>query len=105
MTEKRFTLKPYDGIRCDVLDGEIEIAEVHRDDAKGLVDLLNELHEENEQLKANYNSLSHNNGLLYNECTNKINALKKENEKLEKQRDFYYARLQKIIKIANGDWE
>ena len=51
MTKKRFTLKPYDGIRCDVFDGEIEIAEVHRDDAKGLIDLLNALHEENEKLK------------------------------------------------------
>ena len=51
MTEKRFTLKPYDGIRCDVFDGEIEIAEVHRDDAKGLIDLLNDLAEENEHLK------------------------------------------------------
>jgi hypothetical protein len=28
-----------------------------------------------------------------------------ENEKIKQQRDFYYARLQKIIKIANGDWE
>ena len=51
MTEKRFTLKPYDGIRCDVFDGEIEIAEVHRDDAKGLIALLNDLAEENEHLK------------------------------------------------------
>jgi hypothetical protein len=26
-----------------------------------------------------------------------------ENEKIKQQRDFYYARLQKIIKVANGD--
>lgn len=43
------------------------------------------LKEENEQLKANYNSLSHNYGLLYDECINKINALKKENEELKKE--------------------
>ena len=28
-----------------------------------------------------------------------------ENKKIKQQRDFYYARLQKIIKIANGDFE
>ena len=31
--------------------------------------------------------------------------LRTENEKIKQQRDFYYARLQKIIKIADGDWE
>ena len=34
-----------------------------------------------------------------------LNDLTEENEKLKQQRDFYYARLQKIIKIANGDFE
>ena len=47
--------------------------------------LINELLEENEQLKENYNSLSHNNGLLYDKCNDKINALKKENELLKQQ--------------------
>lgn len=51
MTEKRFTLKGYDGIRCDLFDGDVELAEVHKEDAKELCNLLNELHEENEQLK------------------------------------------------------
>ena len=32
-----------------------------------------------------------------------LNELHEENEKLKQQRDFYYARLQKIIKVANGD--
>lgn len=51
MTKKRFTLKAYDGIYCDVFDKDVDIAEVHRDDAKGLVDLLNTLHEENQSYK------------------------------------------------------
>ena len=50
MTEKRFTLKAYDGITCDVFDNGIEIANIHRDDAKGLCDLLNGLNEENIEL-------------------------------------------------------
>ena len=57
MNEKRFTLKPYDGITCDVFDNGIEIANVHRDDAKGLVECLNALHEENEELKKERDSL------------------------------------------------
>ena len=48
---KRFSLKPSDSIRCDLFDGGIDIAEVHRDDAQGLCSLLNELAEENEELK------------------------------------------------------
>lgn len=48
---KRFILKPYDGLHCEVYDKDVEIAEVHRDDAKGLVGLLNELHEENQGYK------------------------------------------------------
>ena len=35
----------------------------------------------------------------------KLNVLQKESEKLKQQMDFYYARLQKIIRIANGDFE
>ena len=34
-----------------------------------------------------------------------LNFLHDENEQLKQQRDFYYARLQKIIKVANGDLE
>ena len=34
-----------------------------------------------------------------------LNKLNDENGQLKQQRDFYYARLQKIIKIANGDLE
>ena len=54
MTAKRFTLKTYDGITCDVFDKDTEIANVHRDDAKELVSLLNALHEENLRLKDQY---------------------------------------------------
>ena len=59
-----------DGIRTEI-------------EAEWLCELLNELHEENEQLRK------------------KI----AKTEKIKQQRDFYYARLQKIIKIANGDVE
>lgn len=34
-----------------------------------------------------------------------LNELVERNEQLKQQRDFYYARLQKIIKVANGDLE
>ena len=36
MNNKRFSLKAYDGLHCNIYDGEVDIAEVHRDDAKGL---------------------------------------------------------------------
>ena len=42
---------------------------------------------------------------ILNEQDKEIKLLKQDNEKLKQQRDFYYARLQKIIRIANGDVE
>lgn len=51
MNNKRFSLKAYDGLHCNIYDGEVDIAEVHRDDAKGLCFLLNDLHNENQQLR------------------------------------------------------
>lgn len=51
MNNKRFTLKAYDGLHCNIYDGGVDIAEVHRDDAKGLCFLLNDLHNENQQLR------------------------------------------------------
>ena len=48
---KRFTLKGFDGIRCDLFDGDVELAEVHKEDAKELCNLLNELNDENIVLK------------------------------------------------------
>lgn len=55
MTEKRFTIKNYDGVHYDVFDKEYsesnELAEVHKEDAQNLCNLLNELHEENMKLK------------------------------------------------------
>jgi hypothetical protein len=51
MTEKRFTIRSYNGIGCHIFDGSIVIAEVHRADIKKLCDLLNALHEENQALK------------------------------------------------------
>ena len=51
MTEKRFTIRSYNGIGCHIFDGSIVIAEVHRADIKQLCDLLNALHEENTHIK------------------------------------------------------
>ena len=55
-----------------------------------LEELLNDLNDENEQLKQSVKRQQGSN----NEC-----------EKIKQQRDFYYARLQEIIRIANGDFE
>lgn len=69
------------------------------------VDLLNNLVKENEQLERGLNSVSHNWALMYEEAKNKVEELKEKNEKIKRQRDSYYRRLQKIIKVANGNWE
>ena len=62
---------------------------------------IKELEKENEQLKKENQELRMSPRVDVNE----IESLVCENEKLKQQRDFYYARLQKIIKIANGDFE
>ena len=65
---------------------------------------MNKLEEENRQLRLELDTHKHP---LWStrEAERIVNELKQENEKLKQQRDFYYARLQKIIKIANGDLE
>ena len=45
--------------------------------------LLNELNDENEQLKKDFDSVSHNWALMYNEAKNKVEELSKENQKLK----------------------
>ena len=65
----------------------------------GLNDKSNRLEKENEQLKIRLNEEKEK-ALKF--CRN-IDTLTIEKEKLKQQRDFYYARLQKIIKIADGD--
>ena len=57
MTEKRFTLGDYNQNHCEVYDDEEYIGNVKTDDAEMFVDLLNELHEENEQLKKELKNL------------------------------------------------
>ena len=44
-------MKGFDGVRYDLFDGDVELAEVHKEDAKELCNLLNELHEENQERK------------------------------------------------------
>lgn len=71
--------------------------------------LLNELIEENEQLKSRVDYLERKiqrERMSYQKQHEKWeNETITENEKIKQQRDFYYARLQKIIKVANGDFE
>ena len=45
--------------------------------------LLNGLNDENEQLKKDFDSVSHNWALMYNEAKNKVEELSKENQKLK----------------------
>ena len=81
MTTKRFTLKGFDGVRYDLFDGDVELAEVHKEDAKELCNLLNELSEENTMLKErrheDINELS--------VIAMKYKALEKENKQLKEQ--------------------
>ena len=101
MTEnKRFKLsEPHGAYLVDIEDDEI-VGHWDNDDDK-IIDLLNSLNEENGQLKIRLNEEKEK-ALKF--CRN-IDTLTIEKEKLKQQRDFYYARLQKIIKIANGDFE
>ena len=109
MTEKRFHIINDAGnlqkyvILCKpvVVDDETDKKYIL---ALDLLDLLNKLEEENRQLRLELDTHKHP---LWStrESERIVNELKQENEKLKQQRDFYYARLQKIIKIANGDFE
>ena len=76
MTEKRFTLEEF-GLNFIVNDNGRNLT------AKQTVDRLNELNDENEQLKKDLNSLSHNWALMYEEAKNKVEELSKENKKLK----------------------
>lgn len=113
MTEKRFIL--IDGVKKGTHSGiwdnlkqnnqrvgdELWVGEV--------VAMLNEgiaIIEENKQLKAHYNSLSYNNGLLHDECINKIDALKKENEQLKQRNTNQYNQLNELWQIIEEEnWE
>ena len=106
MTEnKRFTLKESDIYnRNDVIhDNGIEMPQ------STVCDLLNSLNEENVKLRARNKYLATK---IQRERASTMKQYEKweneaitENEKIKQQRDFYYARLQKIIKVANGDGE
>lgn len=102
--------------------------------SKEICELLNKFNDENKQLKNRlkfFNELNKPYGVIIKEneqLKSKVEYLERkidkeriaycqkqhekwknesitENEKIKQQRDFYYARLQKIIKIANGDLE
>ena len=106
MTEnKRFTLKESDIYnRNDVIhDNGIEMPQ------STVCDLLNSLNEENVKLRARNKYLATK---IQRERASTMKQYEKweneaitENEKIKQQRDFYYARLQKIIRVANGDFE
>ena len=76
MTEKRF-LRGFQSIRDTKEDKEYNF---HIDNA---ISLLNELNDENEQLKKDFDSVSHNWALMYSEAKNKVEELSKENKKLK----------------------
>ena len=48
-----------------------------------IVELLNDLSQENEQLKKDWDSVSHNWALMYDEAKNKVEELSKENKQLK----------------------
>lgn len=80
MTAKRFLIVENDKNYLRIDDKTKEKFYLNE---REIVECLNNLHEENEQLRK------------------KIT----KTEKIKQQRDFYYARLQRIIKTANGDFE
>ena len=53
------------------------------DDNTEYVAEINQIHKENEQLKKDLNSISHNWALMYDEAKNKVEELSKENKKLK----------------------
>ena len=110
MTEKRFTHKEDD---WEILDRNKHFAYAHSSyqaekiiqELNELVETNRELYQENKQLKAHYNSLSHNNGLLHDECINKIDALKKENEQLKQRNNRQAKQLDRLYNlIEEKDW-
>ena len=48
-----------------------------------IIDLMNDLSDENEQLKKDFDSVSHNWALMYSEAKNKVEELSIENKKLK----------------------
>ena len=94
---------------CDVYDNGKVLSCMRLEYVENTVNLLNKLNNENEQLKARIKHLERK---IQRERASAMKQHEKwekeainENEKIKQQRDFYYARLQKIIKIANGDFE
>ena len=91
MTEKRF-LRGFQSIRDTKEDKEYNF---HIDNA---ISLLNELNDENEQLKKDFDSVSHNWALMYNEAKNKVEELSKENQKLKCNSNIYQQNINAEIK-------
>lgn len=67
--------------KCDFLEIENESLE---DGATKYTELYHKSLKENEQLKKDFNSCSHNWGLMYDEAKDKIEELSNENEQLKK---------------------
>lgn len=110
MTEKRFTLKYIEEqhLSANLYDDKTFIASIGIG-AELIVELLNSLNDENVKLQARNKYLATK---IQRERASTMKQYEKwenetitENEKIKQQRDFYYARLQKIIRVANGDFE
>ena len=107
MTEKQFNLanpnSSFLSMNCGIKYGDRLL------NFKEVVVLLNSLNDENEQLRARNKYLERKiqreRNIHVKEHEKWEEEIQKENEKIKQQRDFYYARLQKIIRIANGDLE
>ena len=84
MTEKRFTETVSTGIVTDNVTGKEYNCEMRIDDE--LLELLNELHEENEQLRIEKDTIQKQHSYELNkklEYKSKLIDLKKENEQLK----------------------
>ena len=115
MTEKRYsdgTLAKWYYSQTNVIsDGDNEYYLRNKESVKDLdynellgtndlLDELNRLSDENEKLKKDLNSLSHNWALMYDEAKNKVEELSKENKQLKGEiKDLKFENEKKYRKI------
>ena len=84
MAEKRFwyDFEDCNGAKIVDFENDKEYPLETIGDFRKIEDLLNSQHDENQRLKKEFDSFSHNWALMYDEAKNKVEELSKENKKL-----------------------
>ena len=96
MTENKRFIYCFEGIedKWETVE-EYKYTPCTKDGFQDLCYMLNELNDENEQLKKDFDSVSHNWALMYSEAKNKVEELSKENKKLKSINNQLEDRLEK----------